>query len=231
MDMNRLTEKAREAVHDAQNRALALSHQQVDVEHLLASLLDQERGLAGSILIKADIGLANLKARLRDELESRPKVTGSGGVADQIFVTGRLNLLMATAEQEAKALRDEFISVEHFLIAIIDDDGPAGKLFKELGLTRDRLMSTLREVRGSQRVTSDNPEATYEALSQYGQDLTEAARTAPRPAVGLSADREPRAAQHPGSRSGRSVRKADSSFPEVKASHAIDPSSSGLVLP
>ena len=171
MDINRLTEKTQEALATAQSDALRHGNQQVDVEHLLAALLAQEGGLAASILKRAGANIETLTARLDQDLDRLPKVSGPTGAPDQIYVTARLNKLFTKAEDEAKHLKDDFISVEHFLLAAVDDT----KAFKELGITRDRLMQALREVRGSQRVTSKNPEATYEALEKYGRDLTKSA--------------------------------------------------------
>src|SRR5262249_40351874 len=123
----------------------------------------------------AEINTDALKQRVEQELERLPKVSGPTGAADQIYVTGRLNRLLAQAEQEAKKLKDEYISVEHLLLAMTDDMGATGRVLKELGVSRERLMQALREVRGNQRVTSQNPEATYEALERYGRDLTQLA--------------------------------------------------------
>ncbi len=176
MDMNRFTEKAREGVLDAQSLAVREKHQQVDVEHLLLSLLNQEQGLASSILNKADINVETLRTGLQQDLQRRPQVSGPEGAPDQVYITGRLNMLLAQAEQEAKALKDTYVSVEHLLLSMLDDKGVAGETLKNFGISRDRLMATLREVRGSQRVTTQNPETTYQALEQYGQDLTQAAR-------------------------------------------------------
>jgi len=177
MDPNRFTEKMQEALRSAQSRAIRQSHQQVDVEHLMAALLEQEGGLAGAILAKAGVSTDLLGQRLEQELERLPKVTGpTGAPPDQTYVTGRLNRVLTQAEDEAKKLKDEYISIEHVLLAITDDKGPAGRLLAQMGLTRDKLVQTLREVRGSQRVTSPTPEATYQALERYGRDLTEAAR-------------------------------------------------------
>ncbi len=177
MDPNRFTEKLQEALRSAQSRAIRQSHQQLDVEHLLAALLEQESGLAGAILAKAGVSTELLGQRLEQELERAPKVTGpTGAPPDQTYVTGRLNRVLTQAEDEAKKLKDEYISIEHVLLAITDDKGPAGRLFAQMGVTRDKLAQVLREVRGSQRVTSPTPEATYQALERYGRDLTEAAR-------------------------------------------------------
>jgi ATP-dependent Clp protease ATP-binding subunit ClpB len=175
MDINRFTEKLQEAIRSAQSKATRYGHQQIDVEHLLAALLEQEGGLASSILEKAGVPVENLERRIESELERMPKVSGPSGGPDQVYVTARLNRLLTDAEDEARKLKDEYISVEHVLLAALHDSGPAGRLLKEFGLTSERLMQALREVRGSQRVTSQNPEGTYEALEKYGRDLTKLA--------------------------------------------------------
>jgi ATP-dependent Clp protease ATP-binding subunit ClpB len=175
MDANRLTQKVQEALNAAQAKAIRLSHQQVDVEHLLSALLEQEPGLTPSILQKVGIDPGNVKRRIDQELQRLPKVSTPSGPAEQIYITGRLNRLLVQAEDEAKRLKDDYVSVEHLLLAMAEDGGATGHLFKELGLTRERLMQALQEVRGSQRVTSQNPEATYEALERYGRDLTKLA--------------------------------------------------------
>jgi ATP-dependent Clp protease ATP-binding subunit ClpB len=176
MDMNRLTEKAQEALAGAQRLAVRGGQQQVDVEHVLAALLDQEQGLAGSILRKANVEVERLKGRVQQDLERLPKVSGSAAEEGGIQITGRLNRLLTKAEDEAKRFKDDYVSVEHLLLAMVDDGGTAGRLLKEFGVARDRLMSALHEVRGNQRVTTQNPEATYEALEKYGRDLTQLAR-------------------------------------------------------
>jgi ATP-dependent Clp protease ATP-binding subunit ClpB len=176
MDINRYTEKMQEALRSAQTKALRYGNQQVDVEHVLAALLEQEGGLAASILNKADIPVEPLKMRLEQELNKLPKVSGASGAPEQIYVTGRLQKFLTQAEDEAKRLKDEYVSVEHALLALMDDNGAAGRLMKEFGLTRDRLMRSLQDVRGSQRVTTANPEATYDALQKYGRDLTQFAQ-------------------------------------------------------
>jgi ATP-dependent Clp protease ATP-binding subunit ClpB len=175
MDINRFTEKLQEAIRSAQSKAVRYGNQQIDVEHLLAALLEQQGGLAPSILAKAGVAVEPFQQRIESELARLPKVSGPSGAPDQIYVTNRLNQLLANAEDEAGKLKDEYISVEHVLLALSDDRGAAGKIAKEFGLTRERLMQALREVRGNQRVTSQNPEATYEALERYGRDLTKLA--------------------------------------------------------
>ena len=171
MDINRLTEKAQEALRAAQSEATRLGHQQIDVEHLLLALLDQEQGLARSILEKTGVDPDLVRQRVQAELDRLPKVSSSTG--GEVYITSRLNRLLVQAEDEAKQLKDEYVSIEHILLAMVDDrSGAAGRILTELGLTRDKLMQALRQVRGSQRVTSPNPEATYEALERYGRDLT-----------------------------------------------------------
>ncbi len=172
MDMNRFTEKAQEALAASQRLAARLSHQQVDVEHVLLALLDQEQGLAPAILTKEDVPVEPLKLRVHRELEKLPKVSGGG---DQVYVSSRFNRLLAHCEDEAKRLKDDYISVEHLLLALTEDGGAAGRVLKEFGVTRDKLLKALQEVRGHQRVTSQNPEGTYQALERYGRDLTQLA--------------------------------------------------------
>ncbi|HEX4750760.1 MAG TPA: ATP-dependent chaperone ClpB [Bryobacteraceae bacterium] len=175
MDFNRLTEKSQEAIRQAQTTAINFGNQQVDVEHLLLAMLEQEGGLAPSILLRAGIAVEPLHQRLLQEIEKLPKVSGSATRPDQVYVTPRLSQLLMRAEQEAKRLKDDYVSIEHLLLATSEDSGAAGKLLKDFGLNRDRLMKALVEVRGNQRVTSQNPETTYEALEKYGRDLTDLA--------------------------------------------------------
>jgi ATP-dependent Clp protease ATP-binding subunit ClpB len=176
MDINRFTEKAQQVLQSSQGIAVRRGHQQIDAEHLLLALLDQEPGLAVSILRKTNVDVNALRQRVERELDKVPRVSTVSGGEDRAYLSGRLNRLLARAEDEAKRFKDDFISVEHLLLALIEDSGAAGRLLKEAGVTRDKLMSALQEVRGSQRVTTQNPEATYEALQRYGRDLTQLAR-------------------------------------------------------
>src|SRR5271163_385950 len=170
MDMNRATEKLQEAIKAAQSIAIRHGNQQIDVEHLLLALLEQQGGLAPSIFNKADIPLESVRARVQQAVDRMPKVSGSTGSPDQVYITPRLQKLFAQAEDEAKRMKDDFVSVEHVLLAVTEEG-----LFKEFGLTGERLMRSLQDVRGHQRVTTQNPEATYEALQKYGRDLTQLA--------------------------------------------------------
>ena len=175
MDPNRLTEKSQEAVRGAQALAARLSHQQIDNEHLLAALLEQENGVVPEVLLKADVDLESLHRRLMAELEKLPKVAVSQGAAAGMYATQRLERTLAEAEVEAKKRHDEFVSVEHLLLALFRGDGKAVELLREAGLTSEKLEQAVKEIRGNQRVTSQTPESTYRALEQYGRDLTKMA--------------------------------------------------------
>src|SRR5262249_53666383 len=170
MDINRFTEKAQEALAASQRHASRLGNPQIEPEHLLVSLLEDREGLITQILHKMHIDVGALRRRAEAEIERLPK--SSGG--DQ-HVGSRLNRLLAHAEGELKAFKDEFVSVEHLFLALVEDAGTAGRLLKEAGITRDKLLTVLKEVRGSQRVTSPTPESTYQALERYGRDLTQLA--------------------------------------------------------
>jgi ATP-dependent Clp protease ATP-binding subunit ClpB len=175
MNANRFTEKLQEALSSAQNAALSAHNQAVDVEHLLAALLQDSEGLASSILTLTGVDRATVQKKLDAELKKIPQVSGAGTDTAQVYATQRLGRVLARAEQEAGKLKDEYVSVEHVLIAILDEPGAAAKILREAGLTHDKLMGKLREVRGNQRVTSANPEATYQSLEKYGRDLTKLA--------------------------------------------------------
>ena len=172
MNMNRFTEKTQEALASAQHLAQERNHQQMEPEHLLLALLQQEQGLASALLQKLQVNLTTVNRRLEEELAKVPKVSTATG---EVYLSGRFNRLIRTAEEEAKKLKDDFVSVEHLFLALLEDNGATGKMFKELGVTRDRFMQALQEVRGSQRVTTQNPETTYQALEKYGRDLTKSA--------------------------------------------------------
>ena len=176
--MNRLTQKSQEALQDAQTKALRFGHTEVDGEHLLLALLDQPDGLVPRLLTQAGADADRLRAEIEADLSRRPKVTGPGAAPGQVFVTQRLSRLLDTAEREAHRLKDEYVSVEHLLIALLEEgsETAAGRRLREQGLTRDRFLQVLTAVRGNQRVTSAMPEVTYEALEKYGRDLVADAR-------------------------------------------------------
>ncbi|ONH53443.1 ATP-dependent chaperone ClpB [Frankia sp. CcI49] len=177
MDMNRLTEKSREALDEAQARAVRQGNAEVDGEHLLAALLEPSEGLVRRLV--ADVGAdpAALAEAVTAELDRRPRVSGPGARPGEVYVTQRMARLLDTAAREAARLRDDYVSVEHLALALAEE-GPttaAGRLLTGSGVTREKLLAALTGIRGNQRVTSPNPEATYEALEKYGQDLVAAA--------------------------------------------------------
>ncbi len=175
MDINRFTEKGAEAIRAAQTLATRYGNQQIEIEHLMLALLEQQGGLVPSVLMRAGVNLEPLAQAIEREIDKMPKVSGPSGPVDQVYITARLNKIFVAAEDEAKKLKDDYISVEHLLLAIIDENGPASRALKTAGATRDRIQKVLVEVRGNQRITSQNPEATYAALERYGRDLTKAA--------------------------------------------------------
>ena len=177
MDLNKFTEKSQAALMEAQNIATRNQHQAVDVEHLLLALLEQEGGLVPRLFEKAKVAPDLLKAKVEEELNRIPRVSGSDTTGQGTYVTQRLNKLLVHAQDQAKKLKDEYVSVEHLVLAMFDEPAGTGlgKILKNLGLRRDDFLKALTEVRGNQRVTSANPEATYEALEKYGRDLTKLA--------------------------------------------------------
>jgi ATP-dependent Clp protease ATP-binding subunit ClpB len=178
MDLNKFTIKSQEALQAAQNKAINLGHQEVDGEHLLSALLEQSEGLVPRLLKRMEIGVADVQQRLEQELAKKPRVGGPGIEPGKVYVTQRLNRMLVKAQEEAQKLKDEYVSVEHLLLALIDEGSgtPAGKVLREFNVTRDEFLKTLLSVRGHQRVTSAEPEGTYEALSKYGRDLVQEAR-------------------------------------------------------
>ena len=178
MDLNNFTEKSREALTEAQNIGTRLQHQAVDAEHLMLALLEQPGGLVSSLFEKAKAAPDLLKSKVEEELGRLPRVSGDSTAGQGLYVTQRLNKLLVKAQDEAKKLKDEYVSVEHLVLAMFDESASTGvgKIFKSLNVRRDDFLKALTEVRGNQRVTSANPEATYEALEKYGRDLTKLAR-------------------------------------------------------
>ena len=178
MDFNKLTTKSQSALAAAQDLAAARSHQQVDVEHLLLALLQDAEGLIPRMLRRMEVDPKVLEKLVSDEVARMPRVSGSGAEPGKVYVTPRLSRLLSAAEERAKALKDEYVSVEHLFLAMLDEgtNTNLGRILNRLGITEDRFLKALTEVRGSQRVQSADPEATYEALAKYGRDLVAAAR-------------------------------------------------------
>jgi ATP-dependent Clp protease ATP-binding subunit ClpB len=176
MNIERFTEKAAEALRASQQLAHKFGQQETDVEHLLMALLDQDNGLANAVLARAGISVDAVKIRLQRELERLPKVGGSAASEDRFIVSSRLNRLLSRAEDEAKKWKDDFISADVLLLTIANGDGAAAAILREFNADRAKLEEAMKAVRGQQRVTTQNPEGTFEALERYGKDLTQLAR-------------------------------------------------------
>jgi ATP-dependent Clp protease ATP-binding subunit ClpB len=177
MDFAKLTQMSRQAVAEAQNIARRHSNNEVDTWHVLAALLAQENGIVPGLLDKMNIGPGAVQLAVERELERLPKVSGAVDTS-KIYVTQAVNEALTRGEEEAEKLKDEYVSVEHLFLGLLDVAKPEAlkKLFKSFGLERSKVLSVLKEMRGAQRVTTDNPEATYQALEKYGIDLVAQAR-------------------------------------------------------
>src|SRR3954453_14254467 len=173
MRPDKFTQKMQEALQASQELASQFNQQEISNEHFLLALLDQGEGVTRPLLEKIGVNIAGLRTALTRELERRPKI--QGGTYDQ-RVGNELRATIDAGEKEMATLKDEFLSAEHYLLALADGKGAAAKLLKDAGVTRDKLMQALQQVRGSQRVTDQNPEGKYQTLEKYGRDLTELAR-------------------------------------------------------
>ena len=177
MNMNQFTQKTLEALQSAQRLAVEYSNNAVEQEHLLAALAQQQDGLIPQLLTKLGADPNAFAQSALQKVEALPRVTGSGRDPDKVYISGDLDRALNAAEQQAKQMQDEYISVEHVFLGILQRPGKAAaELFKAFGITTERFMQQLSQVRGNQRVTTDNPESTYDALKKYGQDLVEMAR-------------------------------------------------------
>jgi ATP-dependent Clp protease ATP-binding subunit ClpB len=173
MDVSKYTEKAQEAISVAQKLAEERNNTQLETEHLLLALVDQKDGVVPQILEKLGVDYNQVKRQLENELEKLAKASGP----TQVYLSPRLKQVLDAAEKESRNFKDEYVSTEHMLIAIVDQDtGAAGRILKGSGITRDRIYQVLASIRGNQRVTDPNPEGKYQALEKYGRDLTEVAR-------------------------------------------------------
>ena len=177
MDLNKWTQKAQAALQAAREIAIRYGQQQLDGEHLLAALLAEDDSLAVALLQRIGVPIPQVRARVEDELAKKPRI--SGDVEEgKIYVTQALNDLIVRAGDQANQLKDEYLSVEHLLLAMVESGKKTamGKILTEFGATTQKLFAALKEVRGNQRVTTDNPEGQYEALKKYGNDLVELAK-------------------------------------------------------
>ena len=176
MMFDKLTLKAQETMSKAQQIATERGQQQIEVEHLLQALLDDSEGVPVSVLKKLGANIGQIQSRVDEALQKLPRVSGSGALGN-VYISNRLNAVFNAAMQEMRQLKDEYISTEHLLIAISDEkDGASARILAEQGVTKDNIYKVLKEIRGSQRVTDQNPEQKYQALERYGRDLTDAAR-------------------------------------------------------
>ena len=172
MNIQRFTQKSVEAINACERLAYEYGNQEIEQEHLLVALLSQEEGLIGKLIEKMEIDPTHFTEKAIKYLNARVKVSGG-----QVFVGKDLNNVLIHAEDEAKQMKDEYVSVEHLFLALLKYPNKGMKeLMKEYGITRERFLSALATVRGNQKVTSDNPEATYDTLEKYGYDMVERAR-------------------------------------------------------
>ncbi len=179
MDMNQLTQKSQEGLHQAETKAIRYGNTEVDVEHLMAALLEQQDGLLPRILEAMGVDTGHIIREVENILEGKPRVSGPGREPGKIYVSRLMDNVLVKAEDEAGRMKDEYISVEHLFLGIIDTAGstPLGKIFRTYQITREKVLQILTRVRGNQRVTSNTPESSYEALTKYGHELVEDARS------------------------------------------------------
>ena len=178
MDLSKFTQKSQEALSDAQKLAVAFGHQQIDVEHLFSALLEQEDGLFPRLLRKMDRDPDILRREIQAELDRMPKVSGPGAAPAQVLLTQRLAKCLVRSQEFAKRMKDEYTSVEHLVGALFDEskDTVVRRILTDQKIDKNRFLGALSEIRGKQRVTSADPESTYEALQRFGRDLVQEAR-------------------------------------------------------
>ena len=175
MNMNQFTQKSIEALRDMQSAALENGNQQIEQVHLLHALISKEDGLIPNLITKSGASLEDLRAKTEAAISALPKV--SGMQADKLYISRELDSAFTEAEAQAKKMKDEFVSVEHLMLALFSKgDMKIKEIFRSAGLTKDAFLTALKEIRGSRNVTSDNPEETYDVLKKYGQDLTARAK-------------------------------------------------------
>ena len=177
MNAEKYTQKSLEAIREAQDLVIRNQNMQIDQQHLLYALLNQEGGLIPQLMKKLHVDLNRMLSSCDREIQRIPKVTGPGREANKVYISQSVDAALVAAEEQAEYMKDEFVSVEHIMLALIDKpNGPVKAILNEFGITRENFLAQLQKVRGSTHVTSDNPEETYDALKKYGQDLTEMAR-------------------------------------------------------
>lgn len=176
MNLQKMTLKSQEGLSDARSLSIKYGHQEVDVEHLLLALLDQEEGLVPSILSRMEVSKDRLKSAIEEDLNKKPRISGGGYDPEKIYISQRLSRIVLSAEERAKDLKDEYVSVEHLFGAMVDGEpDKIAKTLRSCGVNKDDYLKALTSVRGNQRIRSATPEVTYEALKKYGVDLVEQA--------------------------------------------------------
>ena len=177
MNTNQYTQKTLEALQAAQQLAVEYQHNALEPAHLLHALAAQENGLIPQLLQKLNVDPGSFAAAVAEKLSALPRVSGSGRDPDKVYISQATDKVLSAAAREAKAMKDDFISVEHLFLGLLDEqDQTTSELFRAFNLKKDAFLQQLTAVRGNQRVTTDNPEDTYNALQKYGQDLVELAR-------------------------------------------------------
>ena len=177
MNTNQYTQKTLEALQAAQQLAVEYQHNALEPEHLLHALATQEQGLIPQLLQKLNVDAGSFSAAVAEKLSAMPRVSGSGRDPDKVYISQATDKVLSAAAREAKAMKDDYVSVEHVFLALLDEQTQnTSELFRAFGITKDKFLQQLTAVRGNQRVTNDNPEDTYNALQKYGQDLVDLAR-------------------------------------------------------
>lgn len=175
MNIDKMTLRVQQALNDANVTAVKFNHQQIDLIHLFSALVEQEDGLVPNILTKMGISVKNLKASVNKELDAMPKVLGEG--VGNVYITRKVEEVLIKAEEFSKQFEDSYVSVEHLMLAIIEiDNNQVSKILKQYNITKDNFLKVLSEVRGSQRVETQDPEGTYDALAKYGTNLVDLAK-------------------------------------------------------
>ena len=172
MNIEKFTNRSKEALQAAHNEAIERNQQELRPSHILYALLNQEDGLVSSLLEKMDVNTSRVKTDVEQALNAIPSVSGTG--ASQVYQSREFSELLLKATKEAEKMKDDYVSVEHFFIALLDS-GKCSKILKDAGVSNEKILEALKAIRGNQRVTSQDPEATFEALEKYGRDLTQMA--------------------------------------------------------
>ena len=177
MDVQKFTQKSLEGIQSAQEITIENQNAQIEQEHLLLALLEQENSLIKELLKKMKVDEEHFEDELRDKVNKKPKVTGGARQNNGYYVAQDVDIALTKAEKIAKDMKDEYVSVEHIMISLIDNANRELKdLFKKYNINKNNFLEALATVRGNTRVTSDNPESTYDVLKKYGQDLVDLAR-------------------------------------------------------